>query len=157
MVCTVASTINAVKINIGRLQVARTIGYKTMSSIIMKHGWLVLFFLLAIHTNLTGCSKSIIYLDDDDVPVHHHDIDIPFDDEDDDHTTAAATRKIKATNQSVTFLRKNTYNTKEVSNKGKDIFQKACSKAIGGGVPGAVAGVVQVLSLMWLVRTFIVI
>ena len=107
----------------------------------MKHGWLVLFFLLAIHTNLTGCSKSdSIILDDDDVAVHHHDIDIPFDDEDDDHTTAAATRKIKATNQSVTFLRKNTYNTKEVSNKGKDIFRKACSKAIGGGVPGAVAG-----------------
>ena len=37
---------------------------------------------------------------------------------------------------------------------GKDIFQHAFKKAIGGGIPGAVAGVVQVLSLMWL-RTVI--
>ena len=123
-----------------------------MSSI-MKHGWLVLFFLLAIHTNLTGCTKSAIILDDDDIAVHH-DIDVPFDDdEDDDHATAAATRKIKANNQSVTFLRKNTLNRKDTA-KGKDIFHKACSKAIGGGVPGAVAGVIQVLSLMWLVSIF---
>ena len=34
------------------------------------------------------------------------------------------------------------------------IFQNAFKKAIGGGIPGAVAGVVQVLSLMWL-RTVI--
>jgi hypothetical protein len=37
---------------------------------------------------------------------------------------------------------------------GKEIFQNAFKKAIGGGIPGAVAGVVQVLSLMWL-RTVI--
>lgn len=34
------------------------------------------------------------------------------------------------------------------------IFQNAFKKAIGGGIPGAIAGVVQVLSLMWL-RTVI--
>lgn len=33
----------------------------------------------------------------------------------------------------------------------RGIFQKALNKAIGGGVPGAIAGLVQVLSLMWLV------
>jgi len=32
-----------------------------------------------------------------------------------------------------------------------EIFQRAIVKAIGGGVPGAIAGVVQVLGLMWLV------
>lgn len=37
---------------------------------------------------------------------------------------------------------------------GKDIFRSALKKAIGGGVPGAVAGAVQVLCLMWL-RTVI--
>lgn len=35
-----------------------------------------------------------------------------------------------------------------------DILQRALQKAIGGGVPGAVAGVIQVLGLMWLVRYF---
>lgn len=37
---------------------------------------------------------------------------------------------------------------------GKDIFRNALKKAIGGGVPGAIAGVAQVLCLMWL-RTVI--
>jgi hypothetical protein len=32
-----------------------------------------------------------------------------------------------------------------------DIFQRAVQKAIGGGIPGAIAGLVQVLTLMWLV------
>jgi len=44
--------------------------------------------------------------------------------------------------------------TTTAKSKNKSIFQKACSKAIGGGIPGAVAGVIQVLSLMWL-RTVI--
>jgi hypothetical protein len=35
-----------------------------------------------------------------------------------------------------------------------DIFQRAIQKAIGGGIPGAVAGVVQVLGLMWLVSCY---
>ena len=34
----------------------------------------------------------------------------------------------------------------------QDLFHRAVQKAIGGGVPGAIAGVVQVLGLMWLVR-----
>ena len=42
----------------------------------------------------------------------------------------------------------------EATKSGKEIFQNALKKAIGGGVPGAVAGVVQVLCLMWL-RTVI--
>ena len=33
-----------------------------------------------------------------------------------------------------------------------DLLHRAVQKAIGGGVPGAIAGVVQVLGLMWLVR-----
>ena len=37
---------------------------------------------------------------------------------------------------------------------GKEIVQNAIKKAIGGGVPGAIAGAVQVLCLMWL-RTVI--
>ncbi len=37
---------------------------------------------------------------------------------------------------------------------GKEIFRSALKKAIGGGVPGAIAGAVQVLCLMWL-RTVI--
>lgn len=32
-----------------------------------------------------------------------------------------------------------------------DIFQRALKKAIGGGITGAIAGIVQVLGLMWLV------
>lgn len=34
-----------------------------------------------------------------------------------------------------------------------EIFQRAIRKAIGGGIPGAIAGAVQVLGLMWLVST----
>ncbi|KAL7551650.1 hypothetical protein ACHAWF_014835 [Thalassiosira exigua] len=37
---------------------------------------------------------------------------------------------------------------------GRDVLAKAFRRAVGGGVPGAVAGMVQVLSLMWL-RTVI--
>lgn len=37
---------------------------------------------------------------------------------------------------------------------GKEIFQNALKKAIGGGIPGAIAGAVQVICLMWL-RTVI--
>lgn len=37
---------------------------------------------------------------------------------------------------------------------GKEIFRNALKKAIGGGVPGAIAGAAQVLCLMWL-RTVI--
>jgi hypothetical protein len=33
---------------------------------------------------------------------------------------------------------------------GKEIFQNALKKAIGGGIPGAVAGAIQVICLMWL-------
>jgi len=47
------------------------------------------------------------------------------------------------------FLRKST-NTKT-----KDIFHKAFSKAMGGGITGAIAGVVQVLALMWLVSSYL--
>jgi len=47
-----------------------------------------------------------------------------------------------------------TATTTTTKSKNKSIFQKACSKAIGGGIPGAIAGVIQVLSLMWL-RTVI--
>lgn len=35
--------------------------------------------------------------------------------------------------------------------RSETVFRRALHKAIGGGVPGAVAGAVQVLSLMWLV------
>jgi len=35
----------------------------------------------------------------------------------------------------------------------RDIFRKAGRKALGGGLPGAAAGVVQVLTLMWLRTT----
>jgi Mitochondrial carrier protein len=38
-------------------------------------------------------------------------------------------------------------------NLGK-ILRKACNKALGGGIPGAIAGVIQVVALMWL-RTVI--
>ena len=34
----------------------------------------------------------------------------------------------------------------------KDVIRKALNKAIGGGIPGAIAGVIQVLTLMWLVE-----
>lgn len=44
--------------------------------------------------------------------------------------------------------------TTAVKSRRKDIIQNAFKNAIGGGIPGAVAGVVQVLSLMWL-RTVI--
>mmetsp|Transcript_11722 Transcript_11722/g.24836 ORF Transcript_11722/g.24836 Transcript_11722/m.24836 type:complete len:183 (+) Transcript_11722:212-760(+) len=37
------------------------------------------------------------------------------------------------------------------SKSGKEIFQQALKRAIGGGIPGAIAGVIQVLALMWLV------
>lgn len=37
---------------------------------------------------------------------------------------------------------------------GREVFQNALKKAIGGGIPGAVAGAAQVLCLMWL-RTVI--
>mmetsp|Transcript_25987 Transcript_25987/g.53684 ORF Transcript_25987/g.53684 Transcript_25987/m.53684 type:complete len:477 (-) Transcript_25987:31-1461(-) len=40
------------------------------------------------------------------------------------------------------------------SKSGKEIFQQALKRAIGGGIPGAIAGVIQVLALMWL-RTVI--
>ena len=36
---------------------------------------------------------------------------------------------------------------------GSHIFQKAAKKAIGGGISGAIAGVIQVLTLMWLRTT----
>lgn len=55
------------------------------------------------------------------------------------------------------FLRKNnnkTFDASKTTNNGRDVFQKALSRAIGGGIPGAIAGVIQVLSLMWLVRGF---
>lgn len=38
------------------------------------------------------------------------------------------------------------------SKSGKEIFQQALKRAIGGGIPGAIAGAIQVLALMWLVR-----
>ena len=60
--------------------------------------------------------------------------------------------KIQSTN---THLRKSD-STKKISSSssnGKG-FRKAIHKALGGGVPGAIAGVIQVLSLMWL-RTVI--
>lgn len=42
----------------------------------------------------------------------------------------------------------------EGAKSGKEIIQNALKKAIGGGVPGAIAGLAQVLCLMWL-RTVI--
>ena len=36
-----------------------------------------------------------------------------------------------------------------------DIFQRALQKAIGGGITGAIAGIVQVLGLMWLVGSIV--
>ncbi len=56
-------------------------------------------------------------------------------------TTVAREKPITA------FLRK-----RSASNKTKEIFHKAFSKAVGGGITGAIAGVIQVLSLMWLVN-----
>jgi hypothetical protein len=35
------------------------------------------------------------------------------------------------------------------------IFRRAFSRAVGGGLPGAIAGIVQVLSMMWVVSCFI--
>ena len=35
------------------------------------------------------------------------------------------------------------------------IFWRAFSRAVGGGLPGAIAGIVQVLSMMWVVSCFI--
>ena len=49
----------------------------------------------------------------------------------------------------VPFLRK------RADKKTREIFRKACSKALGGGITGAIAGIIQVLSLMWLVRSLL--
>eukprot|EP00579_Thalassiosira_antarctica_P033107 CAMPEP_0201995006 /NCGR_PEP_ID=MMETSP0905-20130828/2639_1 /ASSEMBLY_ACC=CAM_ASM_000554 /TAXON_ID=420261 /ORGANISM="Thalassiosira antarctica, Strain CCMP982" /LENGTH=412 /DNA_ID=CAMNT_0048550061 /DNA_START=1 /DNA_END=1239 /DNA_ORIENTATION=- len=141
---------------------------------VVKRAWLCLL-LLAIHANPTISNSANVAtldkLDDDDVnaidkPRDTEDANIPLDDGlmmmDDENETATSERII-ANKSSITaaadiqppaFLRKNNNTKPSTEMKGRGIFKKAFSKAIGGGVPGAIAGIIQVFSLMWL-RTVI--
>ena len=56
-----------------------------------------------------------------------------------------------ASQQHPSFTRTKTTKAKT----GKEIFRQALQRAMGGGIPGAIAGAVQVLSLMWLVSHFL--
>ncbi|KAL7539638.1 hypothetical protein ACHAXR_009462 [Thalassiosira sp. AJA248-18] len=129
-----------------------------MTSFIKRAYWLCLL-LLIIHARPTGSKTANVSVDDYDVvePRGKEDALVSLDNGlgDDDTTAAPVEVANKSINhQQTAFLRKRN-NTKLPANaKGRDIFQKALKRAIGGGVPGAIAGVVQVLSLMWL-RTVI--
>lgn len=134
----------------------------------IRRTWLCLLLLL-IHVGIAGCKTAEAprdgLVDDDDVRAFGRAVDedfLPPDDEsDDDEAIAAASRKLANKNSATAaagktaFLRKaSSIQKSEDGSKGKDIFHKAFKKAIGGGIPGAIAGVIQVLSLMWL-RTVI--
>ncbi|KAL3772784.1 LOW QUALITY PROTEIN: hypothetical protein ACHAWU_003343 [Discostella pseudostelligera] len=138
----------------------------------LKRTWLLLFLLAILASPIlpldhdedengalrVSGSNSVIVT----TSPEHDGLD--FDDNDDDVTTFAsaqgvdrsgndnATTKYSNNNNSIitrglpttTFLRKST------NKKSREIFHKAFSKAMGGGITGAIAGVVQVLALMWL-------
>jgi hypothetical protein len=109
--------------------------------------------LLVLHASPTGSKTANVSLLEEDVvgkdatvPLVKHLDDDRFPGNDDEDV--AASKKI-----ATAFLRKNTKPAKQGGGvKGsRDILSKALNRAIGGGVPGAIAGVIQVISLMWLV------
>lgn len=112
---------------------------------------LLCLVLLVLHASPTGSKTANISLDEEvvkdaTVPLVKQLDDGRFPGNDDEDV--AASRKI-----ATAFLRKNTKPAKQGGGvKGsREILSKALHRAIGGGVPGAIAGVIQVLSLMWLV------
>ncbi|KAL9187390.1 hypothetical protein ACHAXT_001493 [Thalassiosira profunda] len=124
---------------------------------------LLCLLLLVVHLGITGCDNAgvgVAVLDDvdDDVGegrrVDARPSSVLEDDDDADADTATIPRRgNKSSTPKTPFLRKNAASAKK-RGAGRDIFAKAFDRAIGGGIPGAVAGVVQVLALMWL-RTVI--
>jgi hypothetical protein len=137
---------------------------------ILKRTWLLLFLLAILAgpilpldhdedengaLRVSGSNSAIV------TSPEHDDLEV----EDDDVTTVAsaqgvdrrgndnATTKYSNNNNAIitrgipatTFLRNNT------NKKTREVFHKAFRKAMGGGITGAIAGVVQVLALMWLV------
>ena len=137
---------------------------------ILKRTWLLLFLLAIL-------ASPILPLDHDEdengalrvsgsnsaiaTSPEHDGLD--FDDNDNDVTTFASAQGVDRSGNdnapafipraggipATAFLRKST------NKKTKDIFHKAFSKAMGGGITGAIAGVVQVLALMWLVSSYL--
>jgi len=114
--------------------------------LIKRQIWIV---LLLITFYPAGCINQTIDAEEDVDVVVNNIRGVPLN-ESKDYTA------VKNTDQSTTHLRKSdsTENISVSSSNGKGIFRKAIHKALGGGVPGAIAGVIQVLSLMWL-RTVI--
>mmetsp|Transcript_13341 Transcript_13341/g.28963 ORF Transcript_13341/g.28963 Transcript_13341/m.28963 type:complete len:414 (+) Transcript_13341:431-1672(+) len=139
--------------------------------IMAKRVWPCLL-LLAIHTRPTDSNTADVSAlnsldDNDDVHVvSSRDTRVPYLDDNglDDEENATASIKIvdksavtreQQQQQQPAFLRKNNTNPSTGTGiKRKELLRKAFNRAIGGGIPGAIAGVVQVFSLMWL-RTVI--
>jgi hypothetical protein len=125
---------------------------------VIKRAWLLIFLLairarsiLPLAHDLEGSKDAAAdELDYDEIGTNfastNIDLDVGFIEsvetsENDIHKTSLARGK-----PITAFLRK-----RSASSKTKEIFHKAFSKAVGGGITGAIAGIVQVLSLMWLV------
>ena len=122
---------------------------------------LLCLLLLVVHLGIAGCDTAgvgVAVLDDvdDDVGEGRRVYARPspvLEDDDDEADTDTATiprRGNKSIAPKTPCLRKNAASAKK-KGAGRDIFAKAFDRAIGGGIPGAVAGVIQGLALMWLV------
>mmetsp|Transcript_6996 Transcript_6996/g.17345 ORF Transcript_6996/g.17345 Transcript_6996/m.17345 type:complete len:393 (-) Transcript_6996:122-1300(-) len=119
---------------------------------------LLYLLLLAILASPGGSNNANVALDDaSEEDDDRYDDVATFDATKNDNkvirkaTTASSGARV---HKPAAFLRRNNSKAGQTEGKSREIFQKAFHKAIGGGVPGAIAGVVQVLSLMWL-RTVI--
>ena len=128
-----------------------------------------------------GCEIANDHPADDDAMMMPRDGDVAFvvgvvdpeydnDDDDDDDggmTTATTSHDRSAavaptTSRGLEFLRggggAGTTGRRDGGGRGGrsgGIFRRAFSRAVGGGLPGAIAGIVQVLSMMWVVSCFI--
>ena len=117
--------------------------------LINRQIWIV---LLLITFYPAGCINQTNNIEENEDVVVNNIRGSPTLNESKDYTTA-----VKIINQSTTTHLRKSDSTKKISissTNGKGILRKAITKGIGGGLPGAIAGVIQVLSLMWL-RTVI--
>jgi len=79
--------------------------------------------------------------------------DDKYSDDDDDTTMSKADRSLSSSPSSKSSLSSSDETTNNKQASFGEIFGKAGRKALGGGLPGAVAGVIQVFTLMWLRTT----